>query len=93
MSRMMDALHKVREEHHGRVKDPPLYEREARFPRKCKHCGHPLAPATESADGPPPKEGYTALDVTKPEEGKATAIIRSPPCPKGSRRSIFELVC
>lgn len=93
MSRMMDALHELRERHHERVKDLPFHEREIRFPRECEHCGHDLSPATQSSDSLPLAEGYTVLEVTGMEDGKATARIQSPPCPKCSRRSVFELVC
>ena len=93
MSRMMDALHKIREEHHERVKDLPLREREVRFPEKCEHCGRDVAPATDSAGGPPPAEGYTAIEILEMKDGRATVRIQSPPCPNCSRRSVFELVC
>ena len=93
MSKMMDVLHEIRERHHKRVKDLPLREREVLFPRKCKHCGQDLAPAGGRAAGSPPAEGYQALEITGFEDGKATVVIQSPPCPKCARRSIFEIAC
>lgn len=93
MSKMMDELHRIREEHHDKVKGLPLHEREHRFPATCEHCGHRLPPATRSADSPPPRETYTVVKLSESEDGQSCVTIQSPPCSSCSKTTTFRLVC
>ncbi len=88
---MMDVLHKIREEHHEKIKGKPLAEQVCRFPDRCKHCGHGLPPMTRSAGVPLAGDSYTVIEM-KTCDGETQVRIESPRCGKCGERTVFDLV-
>jgi len=91
MSEMMDRLHKIREDHHEKVKGRPLAELAHRFPDRCAHCGHRLPRTRRSPHAPPPRDMYTVVRMAS-EQGRVKTALESPACRKCRKRTVFELI-
>ena len=93
MSKMLDDLHRIRAEHHERVRNSPLHALVRPFPGHCSHCGHQRPVVAPFTGTPTVNDAYRIVEILSMEGGKATARIESPPCSVCGKTTTFIFEC